>query len=298
MDISHIIAELRSNLGITRSEVARRSGCSGPTVRSVESGGGSIASMLSITGALGALLTWPDRNPVEPLGASLAVARRRAGMSQRTMAAMIGVTQPTIVAMERRTDGRMQTLERYLDALAVPALVLTGNQSSEPKGRRLVPARNSPLADIVYTPRSLTKAVIDHHPLTGVVLDPCRGDGAFFDQFPDHVDACWCEIAEGRDFMRWQVPVDWIVTNPPWSKFRSFLDHSMNVAENVVFLAALNHYGTKARLADIRRHGFGMRSILFVPTPQGFPHSGLQLCAVWLQRGWQGPCEMDELRKT
>jgi transcriptional regulator with XRE-family HTH domain len=206
MGISDSIAELRSDLGITRSEVARRSGCSGPTVRSVESGGGSIASMLSITGALGASLTWPDRNPDEPLGASLAEARRQAGMSQRTMGAMVGVTQPTIVAMERRTDGRMQTLERYLDALAVPASVLTGNQSSEPKGRRLVPARNSPLADIVYTPRSLAKAVIDHHPLTGVVLDPCRGDGAFFDQFPDHVDACWCEIAEGRDFMRCEPP--------------------------------------------------------------------------------------------
>jgi len=253
--------------------------------------------MLSVLGALGGSLTWPDRNPDEPLGVSLAAARRQAGISQRTMAAMIGVTQPTIVAMERRTDGRMQTLERYLDALAIPASVLTANQLSEPKGRRLVPARNSPLADIVYTPRSLAKAVIDHHSLTGVVLDPCRGDGAFYDQFPGHVDARWCEIVEGRDFTQWQAPVDWIVTNPPWSKFRDFLVHGMHVAENVVYLAAFNHYGTKARQADIRRHGFGIRSILFVPTPQGFPHSGLQLCAVWLQRGWKGPCRMEELEK-
>lgn len=297
MGISDSIAKLRSDLGITRSEVARRSGCSGPTVRSVESGSGSIASMLSVTGALGASLTWPGYNPDEPLGVSLAAARRQAGISQRTMAAIIGVTQPTIVAMERRTDGRMQTLERYFDALAVPASVLHRNLSSVPKGRRLVPAQNSPLADIVYTPRSLAKAVIDHHSLTGVVLDPCRGDGAFYDQFPGHADTRWCEIVEGRDFMQWQAPVDWIVTNPPWSKFRSFLVHGMRVAENVVYLAAFNHYGTKARQSDIRRHGFGIRSILFVPTPQCFPHSGLQLCAIWLQRGWKGPCQMEEIER-
>jgi hypothetical protein len=150
---------------------------------------------------------------------------------------------------------------------------------------------------LVFTPRSLAKAVIDHYPLSGIVLDSCRGDGAFFDQFPDHLDVRWCEITKGRNFLNWQVPVDWIVTNPPWSKFRTFLNHGMNVAENVVFLAAFNHYGTKARQADVRRHGFGMRSILFVPTPQGFPPSGLQLCAVWLQRGWQGSCEMDEIAR-
>jgi transcriptional regulator with XRE-family HTH domain len=236
--------------------------------------------MLSVLGTLGRSLTWRGRSPEETLGASLAAARRQAVMSQRTMAAMIGVTQPTIVAIERRTHGRMQTFEQCLNALTVRASVLHENLSSEPKGRRLVPARNSPLADIVYAPRSLAKAVIDHHPLTGIVLDPCRGDGSFFDQFPDHVDARWSEVVEGQDFTQWQAPVDWIVTNPPWLKFRSFLNHSMNVAENVVYLAQFNHYGRKTQLDDIRRHGFGIRSMLFVPTPQSFPHSGLQLCAV------------------
>jgi transcriptional regulator with XRE-family HTH domain len=295
MGISDRVVELRTHLGITRSELARRSGCSAPTVRSVETGSGSITSLLNVVGALGASLTWPDRNPEEPLGRSLAIARRRSGMSQRTMAAMVGITQPTIVAMERRTHGRIQTLERYLDALEVAAFVLPEPPPPEPKGRRLVPAQNSPNRDIVFTPRSLAKAVIDHHPLNGLVLDPCRGDGAFYDQFPDHVDARRCEITEGRDFLSWQVPVEWIVTNPPWSKFRSFLVHGMKVSENVVFLAALNHYGTKARQSDIRRYGFGMRSVLFVPTPRDFPQSGLQLCAVWLRRGWKGPCEMREL---
>lgn len=124
------------------------------------------------------------------------------------------------------------------------------------------------------------------------------GRKGIFRSVPNHVDARWCEIAEGRDFMHWQAPVDWIVTNPPWSMFRNFLVHSMRVTKNIVFLAAFNHYGTKASQADIRRHGFGMRSILSVPTPEGFPQSGLHQCAIWLQHGWRGPCEMEELGKT
>lgn len=295
MAISDRIVELRSHLGLTRPEIARRSGCSVPTITSVEAGNGSIASMLSVIGALGGSLTWSDRSPDKPLGLSLASARRRSGMSQRTMAAMIGVTPPTIVSMERRGHGRMQTLERYLDALEVRAAVVPNPVAPEPRGRRLVPAKNSPHADIVYTPRTLAQAVISHFPLSGVVLDPCRGDGAFFDQFPDHTDVRWCEIVEGRDFLKWQVPVDWIVTNPTWSRFREFLVHGMKISENIVFLAAFNHYGTKARQADIRRQGFGMRSVLFVPTPKSFPQSGLQLCAVWLERGWTGSCAMEEL---
>lgn len=296
MPISGRIAELRSDLGITRTDLARRSGCSVPTVKSVEAGRGSITSMLNVVGALGGSFTWPDRNPDEPLGQSLASARRQSGMSQRTMAAMIGVTQPTVVAIERRIQGRMQTLDRFLQVLAIQPHLEAENNQKNSKLRRLIPPKNAPSADVVYTPRSLAKLIIDHHPLSGKVLDPCRGDGAFIDQFPEHVVGRWCEIAEGRDFLDWQEPVQWIITNPPWSEFRGFLVHGMKVSENVVYLAAFNHYGTKARQSDIRRYGFGMRSVLFVPTPKGFPPSGLQLCAIWLQRGWAGPCEMKQLK--
>jgi hypothetical protein len=50
---------------------------------------------------------------------------------------------------------------------------------------------------------------------------------------PARVD--WCEIKRGRDFFAWTEPVDWIVTNPPWSQFRAFLQHAMTLAEKVVW---------------------------------------------------------------
>jgi predicted transcriptional regulator len=51
-------------------------------------------------------------------GLALAKARRRAGLSQRALAAKTGVAQPTIARIERgHDDPRLQTLERLLNAL-------------------------------------------------------------------------------------------------------------------------------------------------------------------------------------
>jgi hypothetical protein len=33
--------------------------------------------------------------------------------------------------------------------------------------------------------------------------------------------------------------VDWIITNPPWSQMRRFLQQAMSVADHVVFLISL-----------------------------------------------------------
>ena len=98
-------------------------------------------------------------------------------------------------------------------------------------------------SDICYTPRSLAKQIIDHFQPTGLVLDPARGDGSFFDQFPKDCESVWCEILEvhgreGRDFLGWTVSVDWIVTNGPWSGQAAgpFQKHCLEVADNVVLL--------------------------------------------------------------
>src|SRR3546814_3116151 len=109
---------------------------------------------------------------------------------------------------------------------------------------RLVPEKNSPDKDVVMTPFELAKEIIEHYKPTGVILDPCKGTGAFT------VDK-WCEITEGKDFFNYKEKVDWIITNPPWSKFKEFLIHSMHLSENIVFLSPINHFITKARLRFI-----------------------------------------------
>ena len=34
--------------------------------------------------------------------------------------------------------------------------------------------------------------------------------------------------------------VDWIITNPPWSKIKEFMIHSMTIANEIVYLISIN----------------------------------------------------------
>ena len=98
----------------------------------------------------------------------------------------------------------------------------------------------------------------------------------------------WCELKRDRDFFAWREPVDWIITNPPWSQLRAFLQHAMRISDHVVFLVTINHIWTRARIRDIRHAGFGLREIVMVDMPRSFPQLGFQLGAVHLERGWGG----------
>ncbi len=108
----------------------------------------------------------------------------------------------------------------------------------------------------------------------------------------------WSEIKRGRDFFAWTQPVDWIITNPPWSEIRRFLQHAMTVADHVVFLVTINHLWTKARVRDIREAGFGIREIVLVDMPKSFPQSGFQLGAVYLSRGRQAVVTLTDWTAT
>lgn len=150
---------------------------------------------------------------------------------------------------------------------------------------QLNPNKNTPDKDIVYTPIDLASDIIAHYNPQGRILDPCCGDGAFSNQIPG---CLWCEIEQGRNFLDWTDKVDWIISNPPWSKMREFLEHGMRVADNIVYLTSINHYTTKRRIRDMRAAGFAIKEFYCIPTPKCFPQSGFQLAAVHTQRGYTG----------
>lgn len=159
------------------------------------------------------------------------------------------------------------------------------------------PNSNYKSDDVVMTPQPLADAIVNHFRPTGDILEPCKGTGAFLNAFRAYShetcrlsDIDWCEITEGRDFNQHPPDeVDWIITNPPWSQIRSFLQRSMQISDNVVFLMTINHAWTKARIRDVREAGFGIKEIATCDTPKSFPSSGFQLGAVHWQRGWDGP---------
>lgn len=155
--------------------------------------------------------------------------------------------------------------------------------------RILVPKKNAPEADIVYTPKSTAIDIIRHFSPRGRVLDPCRGGGAFYDHYPVDCEKDWCEEGEGKDFFHYKEQADWIVTNPPWSKIKEFLIHSMHLANDIVYLITINHYTTKARLRIIKEAGFGIKEFYCIKTPpKPWPQSGFQTAAIHISKGYEG----------
>jgi hypothetical protein len=158
--------------------------------------------------------------------------------------------------------------------------------------RAFCPPKNTPEKDIVMTPEWLAKEIIEHFNPSGVILDPCRGEGAFYDNFPGNNNE-WCELGEGVDFLTYIKKVDWIITNPPWSKMQQFLAHGMKVADNIVYLTTINHYTTKKRIRDMRENNFAIKEIYCVCTPKSpWPQLGFQLGAIHTQRGYSGEITM------
>lgn len=165
--------------------------------------------------------------------------------------------------------------------------------------RILSPIKNASEADLVMTSPALARMIVDYFKPIGRCMDPARGTGAFYNALKPWAEKRgWCEISNGRDFFTEDIPrCDWIITNPPWSKLRAFLIHAMMISDNVVFLATMVHFVTRARMRDIREAGFGMKTALLIPQPPApWPSSGFQLVAMHLERGYDGPLFIDHSR--
>ena len=94
-------------------------------------------------------------------------------------------------------------------------------------------------SDIVYTPTYVSEHIVKWLNPKGKCLDPCKGDGAFYNYLPpDNRD--YCEIREGKDFFSYNKKVDWVIGNPPYSIFEDFLKKGFEIAENVSYLVPTN----------------------------------------------------------
>lgn len=143
--------------------------------------------------------------------------------------------------------------------------------------------------DRVFTPDWAASDLVNFFSPSGRILEPCCGDGAILAHLPDSAE--WCEIDKGRDFFLWRDPVDWVISNPPYSKLRPFLRHAFAIGKNVAFLVPARNvfsgYGTVrearyyGKMKNIRWYGTGGRL--------GFP-MGNAIAAIHWERGHSGDC--------
>lgn len=152
------------------------------------------------------------------------------------------------------------------------------------------PVREGRKGDRVYTPAWCAADMVRHFQPQGEILEPCRGAGAILDHLPPN--AHWCEIDEGKDFFLWRTQVDWIITNPPYSKLRPFMVHAFDVARNVVLLIpARNLFSGYGTVREAKRYG-NMKQLRWYGTGAalGFP-MGNAIAAVHWQRDYHGPTD-------
>jgi len=160
---------------------------------------------------------------------------------------------------------------------------------------RSQPNRNYQSEDRVMTPPWLAKAIVQRLQPRGVILEPCAGTGNLLAALKGYGDVEWCEIDQGRDFFRYTTPVDWIITNPPWSQFGDFLEHSLRLANHVALMATVNHWWTRRRCALVQGSQFGYRRLLLIDPIREFPTTGFQLGMMVVSRNWSGLLQMQKI---
>lgn len=142
--------------------------------------------------------------------------------------------------------------------------------------------------DIVMTNPFFAKRIVNYFNPTGKCIDPCRGDGAFYNCLPP--DSDWCELTEGKDFLQHTGSYDWCITNPPWSSkaYRSIAQHAFEISENVVFLIRLDlAIGTYARQNDYRSREHGLKEVIICKySDAGFAQKGFALAVLHWQKGY------------
>jgi len=148
--------------------------------------------------------------------------------------------------------------------------------------------------DCVQTPIKVAEMLVKHFNPKGKILEPCKGKGNFLKVLPKGTK--WCEILEDKDFFKFEGRVDWVITNPPFSQMRKFIQKAIEISDNVVFLSSINHLWLKARLRDIFTAKFGIKEIVIFETPKTFPQSGFQIGAFYLKKNYIGDIKFQKLK--
>lgn len=125
---------------------------------------------------------------------------------------------------------------------------------------------------IVMTKPEMAKYIIGEIkiPEGSSVMEPCRGDGAFYDNFPEGGVKYWCEINDGVDFLDCKQRVDYIISNPPFVPRKLFWQFQLKAMELcdkeihwLINMSSLNVF-TPKRLTEMKNQGWFINSFLVV----------------------------------
>ena len=94
--------------------------------------------------------------------------------------------------------------------------------------------------ELMFTPDADAQKIMDwinpQIPQGDSILEPFKGNGAFYDKILDCNPKFYCEIDDGIDFFEYNKQVDWAISNPP---FRVMIESDKD--------STLNYKNTKTR---------------------------------------------------
>ena len=115
--------------------------------------------------------------------------------------------------------------------------------------------------DRFYTPKKIVDIMLKMCDIkeTDKVLDPCIGEGAFYNNLPK-CEKYWCEIDKGKDFFEWNKKVDLMIGNPPYSMWNKWLDHTIKYCDKFCYVFGIMNL-TNHRIKRLEEEGFFITKI-------------------------------------
>ena len=163
-----VLRSHRREKGLTQAKLAASAGLTEKTLRQLEQGRGNLDSWHAVLRQLGLELAGRNLPPGDTLGSRLAALRRRRRLGQRALAELVGVSQPTLIALEGQGGGgRLDTLERVLATLGAGAYLAADGQAKA----FFTHAGNASVSHEWETPRELLDVL--HTVFGRFDLDPC-----------------------------------------------------------------------------------------------------------------------------
>lgn len=128
------------------------------------------------------------------------------------------------------------------------------------------------------TPKELAKELINQTPFDNAdtIYEPFKGEGAFYDNYPENTFKVYTEIEEGLDYKNYSQPYDWVVTNFPFRIYDEKKDKMVNsVAHFLEYFSKRARKGmgflvndkcfsalTTKRLQDLQNDGWYIHKII------------------------------------
>jgi len=165
--IGKFLREARKERRLTQLALAAKADISVPTLRFLENGRGNLTSWQKVLSALSLVVEGRNLPPGPALGQRVAALRKRRQLSQRALASLARTTQPTIIALEIRNQGRLTVLDSVLSILG------SGHYLAAPGTPKpfFTHAGNSSTSMNWQTPTEILEAL--YEAFGAIDLDPC-----------------------------------------------------------------------------------------------------------------------------